>query len=423
MSVEEFLSSPEVTVHPKEHKKTGVIEISKEDTHLALIEGLSGPRYKKPKKTDSPSKVNKLKAELEDKKRKAEEDDGSDSGNATKKARKLDLGDDAPEGSSMSELDAYERYGKLKADDLKDILRWNDQKLAGKKETLVLKVMDCAMHGRLSRCNDCGGKVELKTMDEKGEQLEEPYVHYCKGNFNEDVQAFVQCGLTFKNPTRLPFISKKPSDEESETISAENKAAYEAGQGKFSQEKGGKLTSNINFDDLDLSTMGDKKEASSRLLQACRDSNIKLPADDSEARPLVGKLFLQNPGATPNELLNLCAADFGIAKTVEQETAVGDNYAASCKVAENGPIYGCLSQLASFYYKEGNANAGNTYKKAMKAISELEYLITSENALGLGKNKTKVKDIGKGTAEKMKEFMDTGKIQKLEEKKAAALSH
>ena len=46
--------------------------------------------------------------------------------------------------------------------------------------------------------------------------------------------------------------------------------------------------------------------------------------------------------------------------------------------------------------------------------------ITADNALGLGKGKTKVDGIGKGSAEKMREFMTTGTIQKLEEKREAA---
>ena len=53
-------------------------------------------------------------------------------------------------------------------------------------------------------------------------------------------------------------------------------------------------------------------------------------------------------------------------------------------------------------------------------IKELDMEITADNALGLGKGKTKINGVGKSSAEKMSEFMKTGTIQKLEEKREAA---
>jgi DNA polymerase/3'-5' exonuclease PolX len=49
----------------------------------------------------------------------------------------------------------------------------------------------------------------------------------------------------------------------------------------------------------------------------------------------------------------------------------------------------------------------------------LEEEVTAENALSFAKGKTKLRNIGKGTAEKMKEFCETGTFAKLEEKRAA----
>jgi DNA polymerase/3'-5' exonuclease PolX len=43
--------------------------------------------------------------------------------------------------------------------------------------------------------------------------------------------------------------------------------------------------------------------------------------------------------------------------------------------------------------------------------------VTSKNAMSFSKGKTKLPNIGKGSAEKMKEFCETGKIEKLEEKR------
>jgi len=44
--------------------------------------------------------------------------------------------------------------------------------------------------------------------------------------------------------------------------------------------------------------------------------------------------------------------------------------------------------------------------------------VTANNAMSFSKGKTKLPNIGKGTAEKMKEFCETGTIEKLAEKRA-----
>lgn len=68
---------------------------------------------------------------------------------------------------------------------------------------------------------------------------------------------------------------------------------------------------------------------------------------------------------------------------------------------------------------EKNSNAGISYRKAAAAVRDIEEEITADNALTFSKGKSKLPGIGKGTAEKMKEFAESGKIEKLEEKRAA----
>ena len=50
--------------------------------------------------------------------------------------------------------------------------------------------------------------------------------------------------------------------------------------------------------------------------------------------------------------------------------------------------------------------AGGTYTKVANAIKDLDYEITTDNAKGLGKGKTKVAGIGKGSAEKVGDSHD-----------------
>jgi len=75
------------------------------------------------------------------------------------------------------------------------------------------------------------------------------------------------------------------------------------------------------------------------------------------------------------------------------------------------------TQFGKVYMEEGNKNAGATYKKVANAIKDIEYEITEENAKGLCSKKTKVDGIGKGSADKIYEFLTTGTIAKLEEKR------
>lgn len=49
----------------------------------------------------------------------------------------------------------------------------------------------------------------------------------------------------------------------------------------------------------------------------------------------------------------------------------------------------------------------------------LEEEVTENNAMGFSKGKTKLPNVGKGSAEKMLEFVKTGTFAKLEEKRAA----
>jgi DNA polymerase/3'-5' exonuclease PolX len=81
-------------------------------------------------------------------------------------------------------------------------------------------------------------------------------------------------------------------------------------------------------------------------------------------------------------------------------------------------VYSLCFCLSAVYFTDGNKNAGGTYIKIVKVISDFDFAITEENALGLGKGKTKIAGVGKASAEKMLEFCQTGTMQKLEEKRA-----
>ena len=91
---------------------------------------------------------------------------------------------------------------------------------------------------------------------------------------------------------------------------------------------------------------------------------------------------------------------------------------STCKVPANAPLLNVILEFKSLYQKEDNRNAALSYSKVAEAIQNLNFEVTAENAMSLSKGKTKVGGIGKSSAEKMFEFLSTGKIEKLEEKRA-----
>jgi len=110
-------------------------------------------------------------------------------------------------------------------------------------------------------------------------------------------------------------------------------------------------------------------------------------------------------------------------ESVNKEQKIGidsiDNLRNACLVPENEPLYQAFVELAEFYRIEGNHHAHNTYTKVANAICNLDREISDDNAMTLYKGDGKVKHIGKATAEKMFEFLVTGTMTKLEEKRKA----
>ena len=102
-----------------------------------------------------------------------------------------------------------------------------------------------------------------------------------------------------------------------------------------------------------------------------------------------------------SEILGLLIEDYGYVEAKqEKEEAKQKALEVTLGHEANAAVVAAISELADLYFKDGNRNAGLSYKKVVKALSELTYEITESNALGLGKGKTKVANIGKSSAEK-----------------------
>ncbi len=305
----------------------------------------------------------------------------------------------------------------------------------------MARVIDGQMRGRLARCPMCiRGKLALDNAAAKRVS--------CHGFYDDDIGArhtcafvgsieeaprehpwYVQCLVNVAttidvrvsvNPFFLFYIrfTEKPSEEE-ETAMKEAAEALKSG----SKVSGGddslvtSLEDKAKDLDWDISAKEGKQKAVKDLIALCEQADVDLPK--TNAKMEIGTIVTGNQGLSASQVAKLIAQTYGFVKQNEQ---VAEKKAAAvealCKNPANSEIVQVMLELSNCYFKEGNSNAGITYKKVSAAVAGLDFEITEENAKGLGKNKTKVENIGKGSADKIYEFVTTGKIEKLEEKKA-----
>jgi hypothetical protein len=158
------------------------------------------------------------------------------------------------------------------------------------------------------------------------------------------------------------------------------------------------------------------------LLLSHDGKKVDIPQDRQDAIKAVGPLIVANKEKSASEVIPVIIKAFGFLeekkkKAAKKEAAIG----VMVVNPANASIVAALAELAELYFKEGNKNAGSTYTKATNAIKGLEIAVTEENAKSLAKaGKTKVPGVGPKTVQYMVELIQTGKIEKLEEKRADA---
>eukprot|EP00559_Dactyliosolen_fragilissimus_P009429 CAMPEP_0184858632 /NCGR_PEP_ID=MMETSP0580-20130426/3718_1 /TAXON_ID=1118495 /ORGANISM="Dactyliosolen fragilissimus" /LENGTH=436 /DNA_ID=CAMNT_0027354885 /DNA_START=251 /DNA_END=1561 /DNA_ORIENTATION=- len=313
---------------------------------------------------------------------------------------------------------AYGFYKDCNIDTLKDFLRWNRQTVTGTKDVLLTRCIDGHVNGRIGLCLTCGqGKLRL---NDSGNEVS------CSGYYNEEYAYKENCPVKMpieRAPRLQPWYSREPSEEEKEKIDAIFEAAKNPTAARASEIQAGKTQLSEEIGNLEWnmdSPKGIKKAASDMLEVIARDATIDLPGDQSKARMGIGKLILTNKSKSALEILELVIEQYGFKATKDEAIKRKSEALESlCGHPANTPALQAILELSNLYSKEGNSNASGTYRKVGEAIKALDFEITEENAKGLGKGKTKVQGIGKGSAEKLFEFVTTGTIEKLEEKRAA----
>jgi len=317
-----------------------------------------------------------------------------DSQNSTSKRVKSDDVSNFTE----EEQPLFEKYRAKTVEELKDYMRWNGQQITGTKGELIKRCIDGELNGALPACPQSGCKGRLKL----DPSTTGPQKVSCSGAFDDELGTFIRCYFRANSDTitRIPWReSPKTEDEIAE-------------EGKFESTIDTSAGASL-YDGVDLTTLEGKKECISRFLVLARSLGINIPENDAEARVKLGTLLMNNSGRDGTELLALAEETYGTLKSsaakLEQSTIGTVNEANSSLVA-------ALSELSDLYFKSGNPQAGNSYRKAIAAIRQYPSVITSGKAISKGKGK--LDGIGAKCGEIIDEFLETGTISKIDEKKS-----
>mmetsp|Transcript_23641 Transcript_23641/g.35163 ORF Transcript_23641/g.35163 Transcript_23641/m.35163 type:complete len:458 (-) Transcript_23641:1161-2534(-) len=330
---------------------------------------------------------------------------GGEEGPAKKKVK---LSDD-----DKAKANAYIKFIGMKIGELQDILSWNNVLKTGTKDVLLTRVIDGFVYGRIGKCVAC--KLGQPKISDDGSKIE------CKGYFNSDKGFPVPCGNTVAVESAVrfkPWYINEPTEEEENAMKEESNISSSDSNENLPDT----MVKAVNKFEWKLSSKENIKKAANGMVDLCssEESPIDFPSDKAKAKIDIGMMIVQNKGKTALDVLNLIVEKYGYKKK-NDEVAENDQkqVGAMLAVDQNASVYMAMQELSTIYFKEKNTNAGISYRKVANAVKDLDFEITAKNAKGLGKGKTKVDNIGKSSAEKIHELVTTGKIQKLEEKRAA----
>jgi Helix-hairpin-helix domain len=353
----------------------------------------------------------------------------TDVGEAKKAKKGSDANDNADAEIRERQVEAYGTYRTMTANELKPMLAWNKQVRTGTKDVLLTKCIDGKVFGRLGCCGLCGGRLKL---NDDGVSVR------CDGVWNEDQQYKATCANTTtasKAPRFQPWYDydAPPTDEQMEEMARLIEAAKEGGGGDgvdAAMASGGLDPDVQGIIDAtkekcpfwDLST-GDKVVATAaKIVEVMRShpgKKVDLPEGDKDAKKAVGTILMGHKTLSLEKAVQAIIKAIGFvenkqAKAAKKQAAV----ASAVRHPANAALVAAFVELSDYYFKESNANAGSSTTKVANALAGLDYEVTKDNALGLGKGKTKVANIGAKSAEKIHEFVSTGRMEKLDEKRA-----
>ena len=148
----------------------------------------------------------------------------------------------------------------------------------------------------------------------------------------------------------------------------------------------------------------DIRSAADFVVEFARKEGYSISSNDATARQEMGRLLLATRVAGENE--------FDVRVIVERlkDEYPIDTRSAGALCPDNIALANAFDELGKLALKAGDGFKSRAYIGAADAIRELTYAVVDGQVLSKGK--TKVKGIGKGTADKIDEFLQDGKIAK-----------
>jgi hypothetical protein len=282
---------------------------------------------------------------------------------------------------------------------------------------LLAKVIDGATHGRLPRCSLCeGGRLKLQ---------EDGVTVTCNGNFDEATNRRVDCnysGTAEDAPRWQPWYTTKPSEADEEEMDRLVDIVKGEIESEENDEHVAALVKAAEGIEWNIGTAAGIKKGTKAMVKIIHNYDVKtvdiLP-DFDEAVRQVGPMIAGSRDLSAKEILKAILKDFGWKE--DKETKAASKIAVQADMigcSTNAPVVDAFRELGDLYRKDGNWQAASTCTKLVAALGELDFEITVDNAMGLSKGKTKVPGIGKASSEKMLELLSTGRMEKLEAKRA-----
>lgn len=239
----------------------------------------------------------------------------------------------------------------------------------------------CALDGgRLKLEEDCETVVSMGTFDE---------------TLSMPIPSDFKAPRLDSKLQRLQWFEQKPTKEEEEEMDKLYEAAKSmgasggAGASGASGGEGSELRQELldaaeNIEDWSLAKAAKKALKGYQVaIKAIGEGKIAFP-EGNRVNNEIGQILVQNKktDASAKEIMEMVIDKYGLVEIKEKmEAAKSETIASTCACPENGTMVAAFEELAGLYFKEGNRNAGSTYKRVSSALKDLEVEVTGANAV------------------------------------------
>jgi hypothetical protein len=350
---------------------------------------------------DAPKLTKKAQKEREKAKRLAEQKIVVFSGDPSNPLRELS-GDD----------ERVRKYASLTLDRLKDFLRCNGMLIKGTKDELVERCVDGEINGRLTKCTRCKhGRLTFKPDTGK---------FSCSGYYDKDVSMFIKCPFMGETAPREKWLDP--------AVDAPVGGNDESGEGQDSSSAGGGSAVVVNVEEIltpefttSIASL-DVRELATAVTKRMKDLGYTLPSDENKSRVEFGQTYMKE-GKDLTKTILAVGTKFPKPLVEGSEAATAAAAAAASQVARveaNESLAQLFDDIAKYEkILGGDVFKIRSHKSVAVTLRDLSYEVTSGKALAKpGPNK--VSGIGKGSAQIIDEFLESGKTSSplLEELKA-----